>query len=187
VTKNLQPRRPDVAEVELIGGTERRQLELASYDDRWPGIYLDHQRRIQDALTAADIDIEHIGSTSVPGLVAKPIIDIVVTVDDITAEEDYLDSLVTAGYELRVREPGHRMVRTSSRDVHVHILERGDQAVDEYLLFRDHLRTNADDRALYESTKQALIAQEFDDMNAYAEAKTEVISAINARARTKRS
>lgn len=180
---HLKPRRPDVAEVELVGGIENRQLGVKSYDDRWPSMYLDHQRRIGDALSATAIEIEHVGSTSVPGLAAKPIIDIVVTVHDITAEEDYLDVLLAAGYELRVREPGHRMVRTPVRDVHVHILERGDPAVDDYLLLRDHLRTDADDRALYEGTKRVLLTQSWDDMNAYAEAKSEVISAIKARAR----
>lgn len=135
---NFKPRRPDVAEVELVGGIENRQLELKNYDDRWPSMYLDHQHRIGHALSATEVEIEHIGSTSVPGLAAKPIIDIVVTVHDITAEEDYLDVLVAAGYELRVREPRHRMLRTPVRDVHIHILERGDPAVDDYLLLRDH-------------------------------------------------
>ncbi|MET4782806.1 GrpB family protein [Glaciihabitans sp. UYNi722] len=106
---------------------------------------------------------------------------------DITADEDYLDPLVEAGYEVRVREPGHRMVRTPARDVHVHILDRDDPAVYEYLLFRDHLRLDADDCALYERTKQALLAEDWDDMNAYADAKTEVITAIKERARAKRS
>ena len=183
---NLKPRRADVTEVELVGGIENRQFGLKNFDDRWPSIYLDHQRRIGDALSATKVEIEHIGSTSVPGLAAKPIIDIVVTVHDITAEEDYLDVLLAAGYELRVREPGHRMVRTSVRDVHVHILERGDPAVDDYLLLRDHLRTHADDRTLYEGTKRVLLAQSWDDMNGYAEAKSEVISAIKARARAAR-
>ena len=128
------------------------------------------------------MDIEHIGSTSVPGLKAKPIIDIVVAVDDITAEEDYLVPLIAAGYPLRVREPGHRLVRTPERDVHVHIYARGDEAVTRYLLFRDRLRTDADDRALYARTKEALIAEGFDDMNAYSDAKTEVIAAIMGRA-----
>ncbi|WP_426990734.1 GrpB family protein [Pseudarthrobacter sp. Y6] len=156
--KNLKPRRPDVGDVELVGDIENRQLGLKHYDARWPSMYLDHQRRIRDALSATEVEIEHIGSTSVPGLAAKPIIDIVVTVHDITAEEDYLDVLVAAGYELRVREPGHRMVRTPARDLHVHILERRDPAVDDYLLLRDHLRTNADDRTLYEGTNGACIS-----------------------------
>jgi GrpB-like predicted nucleotidyltransferase (UPF0157 family) len=186
VLDNRSPRRPDTAVVELVGGIENRQLVLKDYDDRWRSTYLDHQRRIGAALSATEVEIEHIGSTSVPGLAAKPIIDIVVTVHDITAEEDYLDVLVAAGYELRVREPGHRMVRTPARDVHVHILERGDPAIDDYLLLRDHLRTDADDRALYERTKRALLTKAWDDMNVYADAKSEVISAIKARARGRR-
>lgn len=180
------PRRPDVTDVDLIGGPEAVKVELHDYDDRWPGVYLDHQRRIRDALATADVGIEHIGSTSVPGLAAKPIVDIVVAVEDITAEEDYLDALLAAGYELRVREPRHRLVRTPARDVHVHVYEQGDPAVDEYLLLRDHLRSHADDRALYESTKRKLLSRRWDDMNDYADAKTEVILAIRARARAAR-
>jgi GrpB-like predicted nucleotidyltransferase (UPF0157 family) len=182
VKDNRVPRRLDVTTVELIGGPEALQLGLVNYDDRWAGIYLDHRQRIQDALEPLDVEIEHIGSTSVPGLAAKPIIDIVVAVDDITAEAAYLDALLTAGYELRVREPRHRLVRTPSRDVHVHLYERNDPAVHEYLLFRDHLRSDAVDRALYESTKKTLLSEQWDDMNDYADAKTDVILAILARA-----
>ncbi|MCU1479857.1 MAG: hypothetical protein JWQ19_643 [Subtercola sp.] len=166
-----------------MGGPEAIEVELHSYDARWPTIYSDHRQRIGEALATVHFDIEHIGSTSVPGLAAKPIIDIVVTVDDITAEEDYLDALLAAGYDLRVREPGHRLVRTPERDVHIHVLERNDPAVDEYILLRDHLRSSADDRALYENTKRSLLHQRWHDMNDYADAKTEVIGAIKARAR----
>jgi GrpB-like predicted nucleotidyltransferase (UPF0157 family) len=186
VSRTRKPRRPDVTTVELVGGAEALEIELHSYDDRWASTYLDHQRRIRAALPAVDITIQHIGSTSVPGLAAKPIIDIVVTVDDITAEEDHLDALLAAGYELRVREPGHRLVRTPARDVHVHLYERDDPAVDDYLLLRDHLRSDADDRALYESTKRTLLSTRWDDSNDYAEAKTDVILAIQARARAAR-
>ena len=159
-----------------------RQLEVVDYDGEWPAIFAEHKERLRDALRDHDADIEHIGSTSVPGLAAKPIIDIVVAVDDITAEEDYLEPLVAAGYVLRVREPGHRLVRTPARDVHVHIYGKGDRAIERYLLLRDHLRTDAVDRELYAQTKRALIAQGFDDMNRYSDAKTEVIAAIIARA-----
>lgn len=186
VSTSRNPRRPDVTTVELVGGAEAIEVELHSYDHRWAGIYGDHRRRIQDALAAVDIEIEHIGSTAVPGLAAKPIIDILVTVDDITAEEDYLASLLAAGYELRVREPGHRLVRTPARDAHVHVFEKADPAVDEYLLLRDHLRSDAEDRALYESTKRNLLDKQWEDMNDYAEAKTDVILAIKARARAAR-
>jgi GrpB-like predicted nucleotidyltransferase (UPF0157 family) len=181
------PRHPDVTTVELVGGAEALKIELHSYDERWAGRYLEHRRRISDAPLVGEIGIRHIGSTSVPGLAAKPIIDILVTVDDITAEEDYLDALVGAGYELRVREPRHRLVRTPARDVHVHIFEHDDPAVDEYLLLRDHLRSDAQDRSLYENTKRSLLSKRWDDMNDYADAKTDVITAIKARARAART
>jgi GrpB-like predicted nucleotidyltransferase (UPF0157 family) len=101
-----------------------------------------------------------------------------VTVDDITAEEEYLDPPPSAGYQLRVREPRHRMVRTPSRDVHIHILESGDPAGIDYLLLRDHLRGDRADRELYERTKRELVRSDWADMNAYAEAKTAVITQI---------
>jgi len=178
-------RRSDVIESELIGGVEKSALVIENYDPAWPQQYADHEARIQRALGVDAVAIEHIGSTSVPWLAAKPIIDILVVVPDITAEEDYLERLLTAGYQIRVREPGHRMVRTPGRDVHIHILESGDPAADDYLLLRDHLRTDSSDRELYERTKRELIALDWPDMNAYADAKTEVIDAIKHRARTR--
>jgi GrpB-like predicted nucleotidyltransferase (UPF0157 family) len=186
VNKGRKPRRPDVTTSEAVGGVETLGLELHTYEDRWVGIYLDHQKRIRDALPAVDLGIEHIGSTSVPGLAAKPIIDIVVTVDDITAEEDYLVALLAAGYELRIREPRHRLVRTPAHDVHVHIFERDDPAVDDYLLFRDRLRSDTADRVLYESTKRTLLSKQWENKNDYTRAKTDVIVAIKARAREAR-
>jgi len=187
VTTHSTPRRPDVTAVELVGGVEALTHQLHDYDARWVDSYLDHRARIRGALAGPEIEIEHIGSTAVPGLAAKPIVDIVVTVDDITAEEDYLDDLLAAGYVLRVREPGHRLVRTPARDVHVHIYQRGDPAVGEYLLLRDRLRSSDDDRRLYENTKRELLTKRWDDMNAYADAKTEVIRAIKGRASAERT
>jgi len=179
-------RRSDVTTVEMVGGVEKRALVLADYDPQWPEAYTEQKRRIRAALGPAAVQIEHIGSTSVPGLAAKPVIDVLVTVEDITAEEDYLDQLLDVGYELRVREPGHRLVRTPARDVHVHVLEVGDAAADDYLLFRDRLRADPEDRDLYVRTKRVLIEQDWADMNAYAEAKTGVIAGIKERARQSR-
>ncbi|ROQ37017.1 GrpB-like predicted nucleotidyltransferase (UPF0157 family) [Frondihabitans sp. PhB188] len=177
------PRRPDVTTLELVGGPEAVTVALHEYDERWPALYAEHERRIREALAATDAVVEHIGSTSVPGLAAKPIVDVVIAVDDITAEEDYLEPLLATGYVLRVREPGHRLVRTAARDVHVHVYERGAPPIAAYLLLRDHLRRDADDRALYERTKRALLDRAWSDMNDYADAKTEVIEAIKERAR----
>lgn len=164
-----------------FGGIEKRDLVLADYDPSWPSCYSSHEQRIATAL-GTDVQVQHIGSTSVP-VAAKPILDILLTVEDITAEEDYLDQLLDVGYELRVREPGHRMVRTPARDVHVHIHEVGDQEALDLVGFRDRLRAEPEVRDLYERTKRALIDQNWPDMNAYAEAKTGVIAEIKERAR----
>lgn len=173
--------------VEVIGGVEKRSLTLTDYDSQWPETYACHERRIRAAVGAVAVQIEHIGSTSVPGLAAKPIIDVLVTVESITDEDQYLAPLRAAGYELRVREPGHRLVRTPERDVHIHVLQVGDPAADDYLLFRDRLREVAEDRELYERTKRALIQQDWPSMDAYADAKTDVVEGIKARARQSRA
>lgn len=175
------PRRPDVTTVELVGGIERRELVLDEYDPTWPQRYAEHEARIRTALGAQSVSVEHVGSTSVPGLAAKPIIDVLVTVEDITAEEDHLQPLLGAGYLLRVREPGHRMVRTPDLDVHVHLHEVGDAEALDMVRFRERLRSSAEDRALYERTKRRLVTQDWPDMNAYADAKGDVVAEIMAR------
>ena len=92
----------------LIGGNERRAIVLVDYDPSWPVRFQDERAKLTTALGTEVIGIEHIGSTDVPGLAAKPIIDVLVTVADIEAEPRYLPALQRAGYVLRVREPGHR-------------------------------------------------------------------------------
>lgn len=173
-------------EPELIGGIEPLRVGLSDYREEWARTFEDHRDRIREALGDRALVVEHIGSTSVPGLAAKAIVDIVVAVADIADERDYLHDLLGAGYLLRVRvrEPGHRLVRTPERDVHVHIYRHGDQAIEAYLVLRDHLRSDGEDRALYESTKRELMTREWDDMNAYADAKTGVILGILERARS---
>ena len=96
------------------------------------------------------------------------------------AIKDPLDIL----QELAVVEPGHRMFRTPAIDVHVHLWSDGDPEVDEVLMFRDWLRANAADRALYEAEKRRLAALEWSEMQEYADAKTPVVSEIKARARS---
>jgi GrpB-like predicted nucleotidyltransferase (UPF0157 family) len=97
--------------------------------------------------------IAHVGSTSVPGLVAKPIVDISVGVDDPDDDASFVPALIGAGYSLRVIEPGHRMFRTPERDVHVHVWRDGSGKQREQLVFRDWLRVNAEAGSVYESVK----------------------------------
>ncbi|OUE25932.1 GrpB family protein [Clavibacter michiganensis] len=187
MTHDRDRRRPDVTTVEVVGGQPPLTVGLQEHDPGWAEAYLVHRRRILDAVGDAALAVEHIGSTSVPGLAAKPIVDVVVVVADITAEEDHVARLVAAGYDRRVREPGHRLVRTPARDVHVHVYEEGDPAVEAYLLLRDRLRADPADRDLYERTKRELMTRRWESMDAYADAKTAVIQGILARARAART
>jgi GrpB-like predicted nucleotidyltransferase (UPF0157 family) len=167
----------------LIGGREHRPVVITAYDPAWPRRYGQEQRRIAEALGRRALRIDHIGSTSVPGLAAKPVVDVLVAVDDV--HDERITSLVElVGYVLRVREPGHRMVRTPERDVHVHLWRAESDDVRRHLLFRDWLRVDPSDRALYERVKRELAARDWPDTNDYAEAKTEVIEAVTRRAET---
>lgn len=170
-------------ETGLIGGAEKRRIEIHDYNTDWPTKFETHARIIAGALGNSALRIEHIGSTSVPGLAAKPIIDILVVVQDSRDESEYLPQLEAAGYVLRVREPEwneHRMFKTPEHDVHVHIYSADCPEVQRNLIFRDRLRQNIDDRRRYEQTKRELAVKDWPDMNAYADAKTEVIESIIA-------
>ena len=168
-------------ETGLIGGEEKLQIQIVDYDAGWPKKFEVHARVIADALGSVALQIDHIGSTSVPGLAAKPIIDILVIVQNSADESAYMSRLEAAGYLLRVREPDwneHRMFRTHEKDVHVHIYSVGCAEIQRVLTFRDHLRINIDDRRRYEQTKRELASRGWSTMNEYAEAKTEVIESI---------
>lgn len=172
-------------ETGLVGGVEKRKIKVVDYDPEWPKKFENHATLIADALSSAALRIEHIGSTSVPELAAKPIIDILVVVPDSADESTYLRQLESVGYSLRVREPDwneHRMFRDPEKDVHIHIYSVGCPEIQRNLIFRDRLRLNADDRSRYEKTKRKLAANDWSDMNAYADAKTEVIEDIIAAA-----
>jgi GrpB-like predicted nucleotidyltransferase (UPF0157 family) len=165
----------------LVGGREGRPIVLVKYDPAWPLRFERERDRIRQAAGAVARRIEHVGSTAVPGLAAKPIIDILVTVPDPEDETAFLGELKRAGYELRVREPGHRMLRTPERDVHIHIWSETDPEVARYLRFRDRLRKYPEERQAYEQLKRELATREWSDMNHYAEAKSPFIESILAQ------
>ena len=174
---------------ELIGGFEKRKITIVSYQSSWPRKFQEHADIITQALDHALLQVEHIGSTSVPGLGAKPVIDILAVVNNSGNEASYLSQLQKAGYELRVREPDwyeHRMLRTPEKDVHIHVFSLGCPEIERYLLFRDRLRNHPEERDRYESVKRQLAARDWPDMNFYAEAKTEVVEQIIDAARAEK-
>jgi GrpB-like predicted nucleotidyltransferase (UPF0157 family) len=168
----------------FIGGLEPVEIIVVSYDPAWPTRFEQERTTILGALGERAIAVDHIGSTSVPGLATKPIIDICLTVADSADETAYVGELEAAGYELRVREPNfheHRMLRTRTHDVHVHVFTQGCGEITRYLAFRDRLRSDEADRELYAATKLQLAAQDWPSMQHYADAKTEAVEAILSR------
>lgn len=166
-----------------IGGREVRPIVIVDYDEGWPIRFEQLAHQVRNALGVGALSVEHIGSTAVPGLAAKPIIDMLLIVLDVTDEDAYVTPLEAEGFVLRVREPRHRMFRTPEKDVHLHVFTPESEEIDNYRDQRDWLRINDADRALYAATKKQLAQQQWSDMNYYADAKSPVIRGILARAR----
>ncbi|MBJ3809894.1 GrpB family protein [Streptomyces flavofungini] len=166
------------------------RVTLAAYDPRWPRVFEREADRIGSALEDLRHTIEHVGSTSVPGLTAKPVIDILLTVPDPGAESAYVPALEAVGYTLAIREPDwyeHRVLRrqdlapgASSANLHVFPYDCPETA--RMLLFRDWLRAHDEDRDLYARTKTELAAAEWEYLQNYADAKTGVVEGILRRA-----
>lgn len=155
----------------LVGGQRPVVVSLAAPDPSWPARFDEHRARIVAAL--GDVEVDHIGSTSVPGLAAKPIIDVQLVVADL---EIAVERLVAAGYALRVREPGHRVVQAPDANVHLYL--PGDPEPAKVRRFRDRLRSDPAARKRYEEVKRGLAGREWPDMNHYAAAKGPVIEEI---------
>jgi GrpB-like predicted nucleotidyltransferase (UPF0157 family) len=161
-------------------------VELVEYDAAWPEQYRREEARIRGALGERALVLEHVGSTAVPGLPAKPVIDIVLGVADSTDEAAYLPDLERAGYTLRIREPDwheHRLLKDTGPNVHLHVFSVGCAEIERMTRFRDHLRRSDDDRELYERMKRALAMQTWEHTQHYADAKDKVVAGIMARTR----
>ncbi len=169
-------------------GEPRRQdgpIRLAEYDPAWPQQYAREAERIRAALGDRALRIEHTGSTSVPGLIAKPIIDMLLVVANSADEPSYVPALEARGYVLRIREPDwheHRLFKGPDININLHVLSEGSAEVQRVLRFRDWLRTHPDDRDLYAQTKRALASRNWKYVQNYADAKSEVVEAILVRA-----
>jgi GrpB-like predicted nucleotidyltransferase (UPF0157 family) len=160
------------------------KIRLADYDPAWPALFEREAARIRAVLGDRVRRLEHVGSTSVPGLAAKPIIDILLIVADPADEDAYVAPLVQAGYRLTIREPGwheHRLLKGPDTDINLHVHPPDSPEIDRNLRFRDHLRADPGDRALYERTKRGLAAQDWTYMQQYADAKSDVVEEILRR------
>jgi GrpB-like predicted nucleotidyltransferase (UPF0157 family) len=162
-------------------------IRFVEYDPGWPALFEREEARIRSILGDRVVRLEHTGSTSVPGLAAKPIIDITMTVADVLDEPAYVPDLEAAGYRLVIREHepewfDHRVFKGPDTNINLHTFSAGCRELDRMVGFRDWLRTHDDDRALYESTKRSLLKLDWKFVQNYADAKGEVVEAIAARA-----
>ena len=159
---------------------------VVEYDPNWPKQFALEASKIRAALGEGALLLEHVGSTSVPGLAAKPILDILLVVADSAEETSYVPALENAGYVLRIREPEwfeHRVLKGADPAVNMHVFSPGCTETERMLLMRNWLRAHDDDRALYARTKRELAQRDWQYTQNYADAKTEVVESILARAR----
>jgi GrpB-like predicted nucleotidyltransferase (UPF0157 family) len=180
-----------LTEEQIIAATvgERKPLNstiyLAPYDPAWPSLFSRLEIQIRDALGDDVLLLEYVGSTSIPGLSAKPIIDMVLVVTDSSDEPSYVPRLEEKGFTLRIREPDwyeHRLLKAPDVQGNLHVFSDGCEEVEKMLLFRDWLRNHAGDRLRYEETKRELAARTWKYRQNYADAKGSVIQEILARA-----
>ncbi len=180
---------PDQERIErvTIGAPTRLdgRVTLVDYDPAWPLLFAREADRIRGVLGDRVLLLEHVGSTSVPGLLAKPILDMLLVVADSADEAAYVEPLEAAGYVLRIREPDwheHRLLKGPDTDVNLHVYTAGSREIERNLLFRDRLRGNREDRDLYVRTKRELAARTWKYTQNYADAKSEIIEEILLRA-----
>lgn len=162
---------------------------IADYSPAWPARYEVEKSQILRAIGPWVAAIEHIGSTSVPGLSAKPIIDIMVAIRILDDAAHCIEPLHALGYqyhpEFEDSLPERRYFNRGPRDdhYHLHMVELTSGFWERHLLFRDYLRTHRETAQDYERLKQALAAQYREDRSGYTDAKTEFITAIERKAR----
>jgi GrpB-like predicted nucleotidyltransferase (UPF0157 family) len=187
----------DEGEARLASDAELRQarvgelvphnapITLAEYDPDWPVLFAREAGRIRASLGGTALLVEHVGSTSVPHLAAKPIIDILLAVPDSADEPSYVPAMEAAGYVLRVREPDwfeHRLFKGPDTNINLHVFSAGVTEIDRMLRFRDWLRDTDADRDYYEQTKRDLARRTWRHVQHYADAKTAVVQEIMRRA-----
>ena len=176
----------DPAPIDAIGPTVHDDvITLADPDPTWPQTFAAEAAGVRAVLGERVLALEHAGSTSVPGLAAKPIVDMILVVADSADEDAYVPEMIAAGYVLHIREPDwfeHRLFKGPGANVNLHVFSAGCSEVATMLAFRDHLRTNDADRRLYEDTKRRLAARRWRYVQDYADAKSEVVAEIMARA-----
>lgn len=162
-------------------GLESGIVRLVEYDARWPALFAAERQRIHDYCGALALSLEHIGGTSIPGMWAKPVLDIAAGVPRDACTLDYVAALMRAGYEHRGERgvPGRQYFRRGNpRTHHVHMVEEGGSLWRDYVAFRDYLRSHAEGARQFADLKRQLAARFSRDREAYLIAKSEHVQKI---------
>ncbi len=162
-------------------GLESGVVRLVEYDARWPALFAAEEQRIRDKCGTLPLRLEHVGGTSIPGMCAKPVLDIVAGRPQGSQVQDYLSALARAGYEHRGEQgvPGREFFRRGQpRAYHVHLVEGGSPVWRDYLAFRDYLRAHAEAARQFADLKRALAARFPRDREAYINAKSARVQEI---------
>jgi GrpB-like predicted nucleotidyltransferase (UPF0157 family) len=169
-----------------VDGHRPRPVRLVAYDPAWPLRFEELAAAIRAALGLVAVRVEHVGSTAVPGLAAKPVIDVQVSVASFEPLDAYRGPLERIGFVSREDdEPEHRFFGLADDDgvrrVNLHVCESGSDWERRHVAFRDALRADPDLRSRYEAEKRRVAALHPDDSLAYADAKTPWIRAEERR------
>jgi GrpB-like predicted nucleotidyltransferase (UPF0157 family) len=166
------------------------KVTVVEYRPAWREMFEEERRRLEDVLGEPAAKIAHIGSTSVRGLAAKPVIDILIGLPDFALADSFVPKITALGYEYISKYedemPFRRFFAKNLGDVRthqIHMVETGGDFWTRHLAFRDYLRQNPATAAEYAALKKRLAAREWTDVNAYADAKTEFIKDIETKAR----
>jgi GrpB-like predicted nucleotidyltransferase (UPF0157 family) len=161
-------------------------VELVDYDPSWAELFESERAALAPIFDGQAVAIEHTGSTSVPGLCAKPIVDVLIGLRELALADDQFAGMERLGYHYLGEHglPGRLFFRKEPRTHHVHVVEHGGEVWERQLTFRDALRSDADERRRYDEFKRRLAA-EGHPREAYAELKTPFIREVEARARAR--
>jgi GrpB-like predicted nucleotidyltransferase (UPF0157 family) len=162
-------------------GLESGVVRLVEYDARWPALFTAEQQRLRAACRSLPLRLEHIGGTSIPGMCAKPVLDILAGRPHEALVQDYVAALTRAGYEHRGERgvPGREYFRRGRpRAYHLHLVEDDSPMWREYLAFRDYLRARPDAARQFSVLKRTLAARFPRDREAYLNAKSAGVQEI---------
>jgi GrpB-like predicted nucleotidyltransferase (UPF0157 family) len=172
----------------VVGAEPVDDVELADPDPQWIAWYDEVSHRVRSALGVRALHVEHVGSTSVPGMPAKPVVDVDLLVADPDDEDSYVPALNQVGFVLRIREPWwyrHRMLRSESPRCNLHVFGYDSPEPLRHRLFREWLTTHPGDRGLYAQAKRQAALETSgagEHVSAYNARKQAVVREIYARA-----